>query len=387
MRSSILKKFIQNLDALPREELIRLIKLELSESELYMDIIDSLEDAHLVVDSDLNAVFYNEAFRSLFPKRRKKKGWEKEETLDSTISDKDILAFVKGVLTGEKKSEKMDFTLERGGEAKTIRVSFIELKSSSVKYVDVVFEDITEEIRREARLRRSESLASMTSMAAGIAHEIKNPLAAMMIHIQLMEKAINEDKYEKESFLKFLGVLNEEVERLNSIAVDFLFATKPMNAEPKLSSLEEVVDQLFEFITPEAKEKNISLKLEKEDFLPLLFIDKKLIYQAFLNIAQNSFQAMEGGGELTVSINKDGDVVKVVFKDTGEGMDEKMMSHIFEPYFTTKAKGTGLGLTTVWKIMKEHGGDISVKSEKGKGCEMTLFFPIPVSSRKALEEK
>lgn len=387
MKNSLLRKFIENLDALPREELIRLINSELDESELYIILLDSLKEAHIVVDENANVVYYNSALFSFFPKRKSKKGWNKEDTLSSLIADRDILRFIEEVKSGRRREENMDFTLDSRGINRTVRVSFSSIRANRGKLIDIEIKDITEEIKKEARLRRSESLASMTTMAAGIAHEIKNPLAAMKIHIQLLEKAFDEKKGDRAYFDKCIEVLEEETDRLNSIAVDFLYATRPMNIEMKLSDISDVLSSLFEFISPEAAERKVTLVLEDESFLPPLLIDKKMLYQAFLNIVENSFQAMKEGDKLTLSVKRDGDFVSLSFVDTGEGMDEETQLRIFEPYFTTKAKGTGLGLTTVWKIVKEHGGDITLKSKKGEGTEMRILLPIPTSSRKALGDK
>ena len=241
---------------------------------------------------------------------------------------------------------------------------------------------------KETRLRRTESLASMTTMAAGIAHEIKNPLAAMKIHLQLMRKSLrSRGQIDAEGAERYLTVIDEEIDHLNKIAVDFLFAVRPMNIELRLGSLADVMNDLITFLTPEAVEKNIDVKADIEKFLPRVEMDSRYLRQSFLNIVENAFAAMPGGGKLAISVRLDGNYETVRIQDTGTGIDDEHIGKIFEPYFTTKASGTGLGLTVVYKVIKEHRGDIFVTSEPGKGTVFTIKLPVPSSERKALSDK
>ena len=250
--------------------------------------------------------------------------------------------------------------------------------------MDIIISDISEDIRKETRLRRSESLASMTTMAAGVAHEIKNPLAAMQIHTQLMRKAFQRfGSLDEEKAEKYLSVIEEETEHLNKIAVDFLYAVKPLDVELRLGSLNEEIEEVISFLLPEAEEKNIQVETKLDPFIPRIEFDKRLVKQALLNLVQNAFAAMSEGGKLGITSKNQGDFISLRIKDNGCGIPEDKLSKIFEPYYTTKASGTGLGLTLVYKIMKEHNGDIHVKSELGKGTEFILDFPVPVSERKA----
>ena len=212
------------------------------------------------------------------------------------------------------------------------------------------------------------------------------PLAAMKIHIQLMQKALQKKgSITQEDAAKYLSVIDEEVDHLNSIAVDFLYAVKPMNTELKLSNINDIVLELASFLAPEAEDKNIEIKLELREFLPRIELDSRYVRQALLNLVQNAFAAMPTGGILTITTRLEGNFVLLKVEDTGSGIDSEKLAKIFEPYFTTKATGTGLGLTTVYKVMKEHGGDIHVTSQLGMGTAFTLEFPVPTSQRQALE--
>ena len=307
-------------------------------------------------------------------------------SLRECISDEDLCVYIEDVINGKQKGEDRDFTIQVGSELRTLRVSFRRLYTSNNQYMDIIISDISEDIRKETRLRRSESLASMTTMAAGVAHEIKNPLAAMQIHTQLMRKAFQRfGSLDEEKAEKYLSVIEEETEHLNKIAVDFLYAVKPLDVELRLGSLNEEIEEVISFLLPEAEEKNIQVETKLDPFIPRIEFDKRLVKQALLNLVQNAFAAMSEGGKLGITSKNQGDFISLRIKDNGCGIPEDKLSKIFEPYYTTKASGTGLGLTLVYKIMKEHNGDIHVKSELGKGTEFILDFPVPVSERKALK--
>ena len=386
MSNKLLKKFVEDLSSCPVDELRNLVNKAIEEEDILISLFDSLDDGHLIVNRNSVVVFANQKARSTIPYKRNARSVE-GLYIDDCITDRDVLSFVRSVLRGEAKSQEKDFSIQSGNEVRVFRVSFIRINTDSECYVDVIIREITEAIRKETRLRRSESLASMTTMAAGVAHEIKNPLAAMKIHTQLMRKTIQKKGSINESDAEgFLSVLEEEIEHLNKIAVDFLFAVKPMEVELKKESINDIVSDILSFLEPEAEEKNIVVDSVLSSFIPNIELDSRLVKQALLNLIQNAFAAMDGGGKLSVVTKLNGDFVSVRISDTGCGIDEDKIAKIFEPYYTTKASGTGLGLTLVYKIMKEHHGDIHVTSQKGKGTTFTLDFPIPVSERKVIGE-
>lgn len=386
MSNKLLKKVVADLPSCPVDELEKLVNKAIEEEDILYSLFDNLEDGHLIINEKCIVVFANQKAKSSIPYKRSSNSLEGLH-IDECLIDRDINEYVTSVLKGEVKGDEKDFSLQSGSEVRVYRVSFSKIETNKRLFVDVCIKEITESIRKEARLRRSESLASMTTMAAGVAHEIKNPLAAMTIHIQLLRKMFQKKgSLSIEDADKFLLVLEEEIEHLNKIAVDFLYAVKPMNVEIKKDNINSIISEIFSFLEPEAEEKHIELVSTLSQFVPNIEIDSRLVKQALLNIIQNAFAAMEGGGKLTVSTKNNGNFVSVRVSDTGCGIDEEKMQKIFEPYYTTKASGTGLGLTLVYKIMKEHHGDIHVTSKKGIGTTFTLDFPIPTSERKALGE-
>ncbi len=386
MSNRLLKKVVSDLSSCPQDELEKLVNKAIEEEDILYCLFDNLDDGHLIVNEKLVVVFANQRARNSIPYRRSGKSVEGLH-IDECITDPDMKAYVSAVLKGETRGEEKDFSFQSGNEVKVYRVSFKTIDTEKRRFVDVAIREITDSIRKESRLRRSESLASMTTMAAGVAHEIKNPLAAMQIHTQLLRKSFQKfGSLTLENAEKYLAVIEEEIEHLNKIAVDFLFAVKPMEVELKKDNINDTVSEVLSFLEPEAEDKNIEVSVELSQFIPNIEIDSRLVKQALLNLIQNAFAAMEGGGKLFVSTKPNGNFISVKIQDNGTGIDDDKLSKIFEPYYTTKANGTGLGLTLVYKIMKEHHGDIHVTSTKGEGTTFTLDFPIPASERMAIGE-
>jgi signal transduction histidine kinase len=246
--------------------------------------------------------------------------------------------------------------------------------------------DVTILRTKEARLRRAENLASLTTMTAGVAHEIKNPLGAIGIHIQLVKKALQgKTSLNPKLILKNIDVVSEEVERLNKIVVDFLFAVRPMNIKPERSDINSLVREILDFVRVELNAADITLEEKLTRNIPKVFIDTKAIRQAVLNIIQNAIAAMPRGGTLTIATQKKNESVCLRISDTGVGIPQENLDKIFEPYFTTRESGSGLGLTNVFKIIKEHRADISVDSQPGKGASFIMCFPIPALEQHLLE--
>ncbi len=387
MSEKILKKVIEDFESYPAEEVRRLIKEALEKNSIYRSLLDYQAVGHIAVNMERTILYASRSVPLLIPcdrRRRTREGMK----IDSMMIDKDVKAYLLDVFKGREKPEAREFAVQVGEEARIIRVSFAAIDAEYFPFVDIILQDITEEKQKEVRLRRSESLASMTTMAAGIAHEIKNPLAAMKIHLQLMRKTLQQKKsITEEQAERYLSVLDEEIDHLNTIAVDFLFAVRPMDIELMLGSVNAVMNDLVTFLTPEADSKNIRIISMLDPFLPNIELDSRYMRQCLLNIIENAFAAMPGGGTLTLMTKLEGDFVIIRISDTGTGIAENEIQKIFEPYFTTKASGTGLGLTVVYKVIKEHRGDIFVSSQEGKGTSFTIKLPVPSSQRRAIENK
>ncbi|WP_320130771.1 ATP-binding protein [uncultured Sphaerochaeta sp.] len=387
--NNFVHRAILKIDQLDTRQIVNLLKSQANDVEMLENVLESTEDGVILTDSNLVINYANSNCPSMIPMARKKS--YEGLPLCKVLEDRQVTKFI--VLAVHDRADDLDneFTFQRGEKVQTIAVTVSIYKSKELKDSSsfvIRFIDVTEHNANEARLRRTENLASMTTMAAGVAHEIKNPLAAMGIHLQLLKKAfVRNTSLTLDDAQRYIDVLDEEINRLNSIVVDFLFAVRPMDTRLRLGSLGKTLVEICNFVEPELHENKVTLVRDISTSLPRVEFDENLLKQALLNLIKNAMNAMENGGLLTLQAKLDGNMIAIKVIDTGTGMSEETIQKIFEPYFTTKAAGTGLGLTVVYKIMKEHKGDISVTSKLGEGTCFTLSLPVPRSERLALGQE
>jgi len=400
-----LKRALQKVDALKPEQVRNLLALSSKEIDRLETVMDSLIRGVLVCDTSNKLILANKAARRFLSIVSYEQG---RETIWSVIPEESVAEFLAQTLLSADAAEEREFSVDVNGMQRLLAVSVMPVvQDHQITGSVILIEDITERRNREARLRRMESLASLTTLAAGVAHEIKNPLGALSIHVQLLKKALdaqeklcetlqsttkstgNEcepNKYFRQSD-KYIKVLNEEIDRLNRIIVDFLFAVRPMNLEPRRGSINEFIKDMAAFVSFELKEAHIECVLNLDENLSAVDFDSALMRQAFLNLIKNASAAMNGGGTLTIATEDAEGEIRITVADTGKGISEEDFPKIFEPYFTTKETGTGLGLTVVFKVVKEHKGDINVESKEGEGTVFTITLPKPQPEQRLLTYK
>ena len=380
--SQFVKKASSKIEKMSEEEIRRIIETQSSELRIRNTVLDMSFDGCMLVDGAGSVLYLNETLRSLLPMpdMRKYQG----QKFSRLISNSETVSFMRAFIKSGKESDSEIFEIDFPGEgSKSLNCSASRVKEPEGFLFS--FRDVTFFKRFREEFRRNESLAQMTTMAAGVAHEIKNPLASISIYLQLMDKMMEKNgSMTREEARKYLDVVSEEVDRINRIAVDFLFAVKPMKVDLSSISANDIVRKTMEVVGPELEEKGIRLDLNLATSLPKVLADVSLMQQALLNLVKNAMQAMPEDRKdprITVSTYIDSDMVKLSVADNGCGMNEEQMSKIFEPYYTTKSSGTGLGLTVLFKIMKQHGGDVTVHSVQGEGSEFILQIPVPESER------
>jgi two-component system, NtrC family, sensor kinase len=225
------------------------------------------------------------------------------------------------------------------------------------------------------QMERADRLASVGEMAAGIAHEIKNPLTGIAAAITVMK----DDFLPEDSRVSIINEVLEQISRLDKTVNDLLFFGKPTVAEPACTDINSALKKILVFAAQHRGGKNIEKRLELKDDLPPVYVDPKQIQQVFLNLFLNAVQAMQHGGILTVRSDlakRDGvDMVQVRVTDTGQGIPPQILEKIFTPFFTTKAQGTGLGLAISHRLIEQQGGHLTVVSEDGKGTTFTVELP------------
>jgi two-component system, sporulation sensor kinase E len=240
----------------------------------------------------------------------------------------------------------------------------------------MILRDITESRRSAQQTIESERLNALTLLAAGVAHEIGNPLNSLHIHLQLMERQAHKlDRAAREELKESIDIARSEVNRLDSIVTQFLRAIRPSKPELHPENVNTIVEETLRFFTPEIQDRDIIVEQELRSDLPPLQIDRDQMKQAFYNVIKNSLQAMKRRGTLRIHTDRDDTHVLISFIDTGSGMSAENLGRVFEPYFTTKPSGTGLGLLIVRRIVREHGGELSIESSKGKGLTLTIRLP------------
>jgi signal transduction histidine kinase len=229
----------------------------------------------------------------------------------------------------------------------------------------------------EDRIRLAERLSSLGHLAAGVAHEIRNPLNAMGMGLQrLRREFLPGEESKREEFLSFADIILKEVRRVNDIIEQFLTLSRPFDLKIKEGSLETILKHLVILFQEEASSHGIALRLVEGVKLPSIRMDEEKLTQALINIMKNGMQAMENGGTLRIEAHSLKDRLEVVFSDSGSGIPEDRMEKIFNYYYTTKEKGVGLGLPIAHRIIEAHGGQLKIESKVGIGTKVTVSLSV-----------
>lgn len=301
------------------------------------------------------------------------------------IASADLSNFVRASLESDRGAPMRDFPIRHRDRDLILSCGILPLVNrgrimGSLLYI----EDVTDVRAEEARFKRAEGLASLTTMAAGVAHEIKNPLASMSIHLQLMRRQMHGECASPEELQESLEILEEETERLNNIVSDYLFAVRPQDSRPLPADINALITELVQFLRYEMEDAHVRVLALLDKSIPSIPLDEGAMKRALLNLIKNAITAMPEGGELRLQTRRDGDNVLIEVSDTGVGIPEELHGKIFEPYFTTRDTGSGLGLTVVYKVVREHGGDLHMDSQPGRGTTFRISIPVPQSERKLL---
>ena len=362
-------------------EKVRLQK-ELIETKHFLEsIVEKAGDAISVVDLEGKVLYWNEGAERIY-------GYKKEEVLGKKLSDFlypketrsriDEERFVAGLMARVKKGEVIS-NLEvkrqtKEGREITTSMTISPLRNADGRIIGAsrICKDITHLKKAEERLILAERLSSLGELTAGVAHELRNPLAGIKINTQMLSRKTDLPDMEK----RLLESTTEGIEKIQRIVDDMLHFAKPKASHFKHEEINEVVEKSLAILHAKLKKANILDVFEAERGLPGVRIDIHQIQQVLINLMLNAIQAMEKGGTLTIrTFLKNGNGVGVEVKDTGAGIPKSYLRKIFDPFFTTKSEGTGLGLSISAKILENHGAIIDAASEEGKGSTFTICFP------------
>jgi len=348
---------------------------EITSLKAYTDnILSSMTNGLMTIDLEEKVVTLNEMAEQILEKRR-------EEIvglpLNHAFGDGHPLTrMMTQTLSQEEEIFHSELELKRGEANLWLMASTSLLADGDGRKMGamIVFQDITEIKALEEKLRQADRLAALGTLSAGLAHEIKNPLSAIKTFVQLLPK-----KLESSSFMeKFNVTVPREIDRINQLVEDLLELTRRRMRPMVNLDVNRLVLQVIDLHGEEMERKQILFEDRLDRTIPLLSGDSERLYRAFSNLVINAIQAMPNGGSLAVSSEQEPSsfMVKITFKDTGIGMDEETSKNLFNPFFTTKDKGVGLGMAITHKIIEDHRGTIEVMSEKGRGATFVLRLPV-----------
>jgi len=390
MKAGFIEKLIERLGRIGPEE-VQNYFLRLAQEKGFLEtVFNAIQEGIIVTDSKGRITYLNEAACGLFgleggdvigkrlDERIRGLDWDSLTQSGGPVShdieifypqDRFINFYIVPLLI-----EPREVTVTGGGDSGRTG-STPPATADQVGHV-MILRDITKSRRTALQTIESERLNALTLLAAGVAHEIGNPLNSLHIHLQLMERAVQKlHDGAKSELQQSIDVARSEVSRLDSIVTQFLRAIRPSRPQFHPENVNMLVEDAVRFFAPEIQDRDIVVEQELRSDLPLLQLDRDQMKQAFYNVIKNSLEAMKRRGTLRILTDTDDTHVLITFVDTGGGMSAENLSRVFEPYFTTKPSGTGLGLLIVRRIVREHGGELSIESGKDKGLTLTIRLP------------
>ncbi|MGJ8639125.1 MAG: sensor histidine kinase [Opitutaceae bacterium] len=380
MKNTGFDKILGRIEELDSVNLGVLVQRLARERKMQETVFNTIQDGILVIDSDGTVQYANEAASGIIGLKDGDIGvtrlWKMVPDLAQSIDHE-------ATFNGKRKaapvlSREVELNYP---EHRIVRLYMVPIDAQvghddSGGYV-IVISDITEDKVSMEELIESERTSSIVRLAAGVAHELGNPLNSLTIHLQLIERKLKKLGLEEDGkkISESLNVCQGEVKRLDGIITHFLEAVRPQKPELNELDLVSLVDEVLRVQEAELRDRNLDVNVEVDAQLPAILGDRGQIKQVFFNLVKNAMEAMQAGGKLSVVTRKDDDYVYMQFIDTGSGISDEDLSKVFQAYYTTKKEGHGLGMMIVQRIMREHGGHISLESRKDLGTVITLQFP------------
>jgi len=391
-RTSFFDRIAGRIDQLDSEGLQTVVARLARERDFLETLFDTIEDGVLVLDGKAHISWHNQSAEHLL-----------SLPLDKA-EGQGLVKFLPGLdwdkLCAEESTDSLSVTRHELEVAypirRFLRVYTAALVGEGAHGLAVIINDATEQQQKTFEALESERVEALTLLAASVAHEIGNPLNALHIHLQLMEREVKKLKATDSDALldladpdaaanhaasirkleTYLEIAKGEINRLDYIISQFLQAIRPTRPELKPVSLNDILLDTVTLLGPEIENREVTLSQHFAEELPNAPLDEVQVKQALVNLIKNAIQAMTQGGALTLTTIAETDGVWVYVADTGGGIPQEKINRIFQPYFTTKKEGSGLGLMIVQRIVREHGGRIELESNTGQGTTFRLWFPL-----------
>lgn len=379
-KSGFLAKVLTRLNRLDREGLQSLVQRFQRERNLLETLFQTIEDGVIVTDREDRVVFLNQSAGRLI-------GFTPENALGQHLNrllpelDREVLR-----PSDRQKAIRREIEI-RFPRPRFLRVYAAPIEQDPEAGVALVLHDATESHHQTREVVEAERVHALTLLAASVAHEIGNPLNAIHIHLQLMEREVRrlqqvaagqstvDPAVIADKLASYLSVAQGEIGRLDYIVTDFLTAMRPTPPKLRDGIVNEVVRETLDLLRPELINRKLRVVEKLASDQPVIRLDPAQLKQALVNLVKNAMQAMTKGGTLTLTTGATAENVWIAIGDTGSGISPEQLNRIFQPFQTTKERGSGLGLMVVQRIVRDHGGRIDFESRVGEGTTFTLWLP------------
>lgn len=368
MKSGFFDKIVKRMDRLESGEVQRYLLRLIQEKGFFEKVFEALQEGVILLDPEGTVTYVNRAACGFF-------GFERELIVGKKLAE-GVRGFDWDALAKSGGSVSRDLeVLYPENRYLNFYVTAID-EHEDIGFV-MLIRDVTQSRKVTEEKIESERITALTLLAAGVAHELGNPLNSLTIHLQLLERKMKRLKgKEVPKLLEMLTVAQGEIKRLDFIIGQFLAAIRPTQPQLQRTQLHDLLQEAVKFLTPELKQSRVAVHLDLAHAMPPMPLDANQMKQAFYNLIRNAAQAMPDGGTLGITTSYNDFEVRLSFSDSGRGISTASMSNLFQPFYTTRKTGTGLGLLIVRRIIREHGGEIELESREGEGTTVNIYLPL-----------